>query len=298
VSEAAALVRAFSLYFSLTNLAEQTHRIRRRRDYAIEGTPQPGSLDAVFTAFDAGDRGLVVEALNRLRIMPVLTAHPTEAIRRTVLKKEQRIARALVDRIEKPQRTPIEDRRITERIRTEIGLIWETAEQASSRPTVADEVEHILFFLAEIVYRVVPAFHDALDAAAGPLAADHDPSVARAVLRFGSWVGGDMDGNPNVGADTILATLSRHRELILGEYRQEVRTLFEHLSQGETWGTISDEVRERARTYRDQFPEARVPERYADMPYRVLLWMIWHRLGVTLSQDPTDTPNPPSSRTT
>lgn len=280
--DAAALVRAFSTYFSLTNLAEQVHRIRRRRDYQRDESPQPGSLAAVLRGFEPGDRNRVSEALDRLRVMPVFTAHPTEATRRTILKKEQRIARALVDRIQMPGRTPPEDRRIAQRIRTEIGLIWETAEQAGTRPAVADEVEHVLFFLSEIIYRVVPAFHDAVDDAARSVGIERDPHAPpRPMLAFGSWVGGDMDGNPNVGADTIRTTLARHRELILDEYRDEVRALFEHLSQGTTWGGIPAEVRDRADAALREHPDAGVPERYRDMPYRVLLWTIWHRLGAT-----------------
>lgn len=284
VAGAASLVRSFSVYFSLTNLAEQVHRIRRRRDYQIEGAPQPGSLDAVFASFAAADRARVQDVLERLRIVPVLTSHPTEATRRTILKKEQRIARALVDRIEHTRRTPSEDRRITERIRNEIGLIWQTAEQASTRPTVADEVEHVLFFLTEVIYRIVPPFHETLEAAASRcLGGGPEASLPRPVIRFGSWVGGDMDGNPNVGADTLHATLARQRQLILQRYRTEVRRLFEHLSQSEIRVAVSEEVVERGRSYRNRFPDPakRIPARYEDMPYRTLLWMVWHRLGAT-----------------
>lgn len=288
VAEATGLVQAFSIYFSLTNLAEQVHRIRRRRDYQLEGRPQPGSLEAVFASLADLDPARVREAMDRLNVVPVLTAHPTEATRRTLLKKEQRIARALVDRIEQPRRTPAEDRRIIERIRAEIGLIWQTAEQASIRPTVADEVEHVLFFLTEVVYRIVPPFREALDQAAANVLPTAGDGPGRPVVRFGSWVGGDMDGNPNVGADTLIATLTRQRGLILQRYRAEVRELFEHLSQTEGRTEVADAVLARCRDYETRFPETarEIPARYADMPYRVLLWMVWHRLGLTRAQDP------------
>jgi len=288
IEDAAGVVRAFSTYFSLTNLAEQVHRIRRRRDYQLEDLSQPGSLEAVFSALAKVDPSLVRDALDRLQVVPVLTAHPTEATRRTVLKKEQRIARALVDRIEQPRRTPDEDRRLTERIRTEIGLIWQTAEQASTRPTVADEVEHILFFLSEIIYRIVPPFHEALMMAAASVEGPEREGLSpRPAVRFGSWVGGDMDGNPNVGAETILRTLERHRELILERYQGDIRILFEYLSQSEIRVPVSREVHELCRGYERRFPEAAdaIPERYRDMPYRTLLWMIWHRLHST-REDP------------
>ncbi|NNF07610.1 MAG: phosphoenolpyruvate carboxylase, partial [Candidatus Eisenbacteria bacterium] len=295
VDQATLLVRAFATYFSLTNLAEQVHRTRRRRDYQFEERAQPGSLEAVFSSFKHIDPTRLRDAIDQLSITPVFTAHPTEAIRRTILKKEQRIARALVDRIEMPQRTPVEDHRITEQIRAEVGLIWQTAGQASTRPTVADEVEHILFFLTEVIYRVVPPFREKLEKVAayylGSGVVSEKPLVP---VRFGSWVGGDMDGNPNVGADTVLATLRRQRSLILHKYRTEVRTLFEHLSQSDARVGISKAILEKTAEYKKQFPSTLgdIPARYHEMPYRSLLWMVWHRLGLTETQEAGGYPAP------
>ena len=280
------LVRAFSGYFQLTNLAEQVHRIRRRRAYlATPEEPQPGSLAAVVRTLAA--RGLgraeVADLLAGLEITPVFTAHPTEATRRTLLRKEQRIARTLVDRIEQPARTPQEDRRLTERLRSEATLIWQTAEQPASRPTVADEVEHVLFFVTEVLYRVVPAFYDALgealDETYGPAAPAVPPP--RPLVRFGSWVGGDMDGNPNVGADTVLATLGRQRELVLGRYRRELRQLFEHLSQSGSRVAVEPAVHRRVAELAALHPAAaaEIPARHADMPYRQLVWLMWAATG-------------------
>ncbi len=284
---AAELARAFSTYFSLTNLAEQVHRIRRRRDYQLFGGVQPGSLEAVLG--DLASRGVDVDRMRelvaRIEVVPVFTAHPTEATRRTILRKEQRIARALVDRIEHARRTPAEDRRLQDRIRMETTLIWQTAEQSTARPTVADEVEHVLFFLSEVVYRVVPAFYDALrdavESAWGPQAATDLPCP---LVRFGSWVGADMDGNPNVDAGTLVATLERQRHVVLERYRHEVRELFGHLSQTESRVAVDPRVDERLAAYRELMPDAveRLPDRYREMPYRTLLSLIWERLGSTL----------------
>jgi phosphoenolpyruvate carboxylase len=103
------------------------------------------------------------------------------------------------------------------------------------------------------------------------------------VVRFGSWVGGDMDGNPNVGPDTISHTLERQRELILDRYVAEVRDLFRHLSQSRSRITVDGVVEERCREYRRQMPEVAqsIPSRYDDMPYRILLWFCWARLEDT-----------------
>jgi phosphoenolpyruvate carboxylase len=281
------LVRSFSAYFSLTNLAEQAHRIRRRRDYLrTPEQPQPGSLRAVVaTLADAGlDCEQVVAFFAETEVVPVFTAHPTQATRRTILSKEQRIARMLIDRIEHRLPTPMEEQRLLDRLRTEATIVWQTDEQPSRRPTVADEVESVLFILSDVIYRVVPAFYEAVrDALAAQWGADAAAGVKGPRLRFGSWVGGDMDGNPYVDANTIRATLARHRELIISRYRAEVRRLFDHLSQGTSRVAVSDELLQLVAHYRLTMPEisSRIRARYNDMPYRVLLWQIWERLGAT-----------------
>ncbi|MCP4901999.1 MAG: phosphoenolpyruvate carboxylase, partial [bacterium] len=195
---ASELVRAFSAYFSLTNLAEQVHRIRRRRDYLMtSGSPQRASFQAVIERL--AEAGLNLEQVRRVleatELAPVFTAHPTQAIRRTVLSKEKRIARALVDRIEHPVRTPWEERRMLQRVRTEATLVWQTKEQPMLRPSVADEAEGVLFILTDVVYKVVPAFYEALrDALETQWGAGAGDGLRGPKLSFGSWVGGDMDG--------------------------------------------------------------------------------------------------------
>lgn len=103
----------------------------------------------------------VAELLGRMRVEPVFTAHPSEAVRRTVLEKQQRIARRLVDRMD-TSRTPAEERVALERIRAEVTAAWQTEEHPSQRPTVADEREHVLFYVNDILYRIVPPFYEAL----------------------------------------------------------------------------------------------------------------------------------------
>ncbi len=287
---AAELARAFSSYFSLVNLAEWVHRIRRRRAQMSDpARPQPGSLAAVTADLAAADVPLedVRAMLTRTLVTPVFTAHPTEAIRRTVLAKEQTLARLLVDRLEHSVLTPPEARALDARVAEEVAIVWQTDEHLPARPTVADEAEHVSFYLSEVVYRIIPplyeALEDALDAAYGPGAGSNLPFP---MVRFGTWVGGDMDGNPNVGPDTVIATLERQRELVVGHYRGEVRQLFDLLSQSSSRVEIDTDVIERAQTARALLSDAAdtIPERYAEMPYRVLLWRIWERLGATLAR--------------
>src|SRR5205814_4415671 len=147
--EAEMLVRAFSTYFEVVNLAERIHRIRRRRDYLQSATElQEGSLAAAFCQLsNANVPGSQIAALlQRLHVEPVFTAHPTEATRRTLLEKEQVIGRLLVRRLD-PSLTPAEDRATLGRIREEVAVAWQTEPQPAERPTVFDELEHVLFFL-------------------------------------------------------------------------------------------------------------------------------------------------------
>jgi phosphoenolpyruvate carboxylase len=292
--EAAELVRAFSAYFQVVNLAETVHRLRRTRDYQREvaegGEPQPGSLsEAVRHLRDAGvSLAEVMELLGRMLVEPVFTAHPSEAVRRTILEKQQRIARRLVERMD-PSRTPAEERAALERIRAEVTTAWQTEEHPSQRPTVADEREHVLFYVNDILYRVIPPFYEALqDALAGAYGEEARGLTLPTLLRFASWVGGDMDGNPNVTAETIVATLVRHREMVLGRYRSEVQDLARQLSQSQTRVEVDPDVLERGRRYAETFPQAAaaVPPRHRDMPYRVLLRLMAERLEATYRDKP------------
>jgi len=286
--DAETLVRAFSAYFEVVNLAERIHRIRRRRDYLRSASdPQEGSLQATVAQLAAAGvtPPQVAALLQRLRVEPVFTAHPTEATRRTLLEKEQVIGRLLVERLD-PSRTPDEERAALARIREEITAAWQTDPQPSARPTVMDELENVLFYLTDIVYRIVPPFSEALEQAVHKSYVVEVPT--RPVLRFGSWVGGDMDGNPNVGAETLRAALARQRDLALDRYRWEATELARRLSQSGALTGVSDAVRERVATYGARFPKAlaTIPARYHDMPYRVLFRLIAARLEATRRETP------------
>jgi len=288
--EARELVHGFAAYFEVVNLAERVHRIRRRRDYLRRGTAsQEGSLeDTVRRLAAAGlgpdDGGAL---LQRLLVEPVFTAHPTEATRRTLLEKEQVIGRLLVRRLD-PSLTPAEDRATLGRIREEVTVAWQTEPQPAERPTVFDELEHVLFFLTDVVYRVVPPFYEELEQALATVYGAAASGIAiPTILRFASWVGGDMDGNPNVTADTLRAALARHRTLVLERYRSETLELARRLSQSRSRAGVEEAVLERASVYAGRFPAtfAEIPARYRDMPYRVLLRLMAARLAVTQRDD-------------
>ena len=284
---------AFSAWFGVVNMAEQVHRLRRLRKGMMPGAPPiEGSLASVIGLLSARGRTRdeILALIRRVHVVPVFTAHPTRAVRRTLLAKEQRVARALVERMLLPEgdlapEAPV----IAERIRNEMTCAWQTEDNRTDRPTVAEEAEYVLFYLSDVIYRIVPGFYDRIRAAL-PSAGDRAPApdIPLTLLRFGSWVGGDMDGNPNVGPESILATLSRQRQLIVSRYVAEVRRLFGNLSQSWRRIGIGRALLDRVSEYRTRFAQVHeaIPSRYHDMPYRMLLWFISHRLERTALDEP------------
>ena len=289
--EVAEVVRAFSTYFQVVNLAERVHRVRRGRDHMRrEADPQAGSLaDTVRRLVALGVEPARMHALFAAsRVEPVFTAHPTEATRRSILEKQERIAQQLIARLDSG-RTPREERVSWARIREDVTAAWQTEEHPSTRPTVADEREHVLYYVSRVLYRVLPALHETLDEAlaeveGGP--ADARPELP-ALVRPGSWVGGDMDGNPNVDAVTLRETLRRHRALALEAYGREVADLARSLTQSASRVVWSVRISALIERYARLFPEvmATIPARYAGMGYRVLLTLMGARLAATRRDD-------------
>ncbi len=278
------LVRAFATYFSAVNLAELVHRIRRQRDYQRAGAgAQPGGLREVLEGLkrDGVSAEQLRAALPDCHVLPVFTAHPTEAVRRALLEKERVIVRALIAGFDE-QRTPAERRTDHAIMRTALTAAWQTEESAPEKPTVADELEHVSFYLTEVLYRILPVFHEVLEDAL----ADTFPGVTSSdgLLRFGSWVGGDMDGNPNVGAETIAATLATQRAQVLAAYRADLRGLSEILSQSPSRVGVSPLVQARSDHYRASLNvQSGQRPRWQDMPYRTLLGLMTVRLRATES---------------
>jgi phosphoenolpyruvate carboxylase len=286
------LARAFSMWFRAVNLAEKVHRIRRRRGYFLEASEraQPGGVEAALITLKA--RGLslekVLELLRRIRIEPVFTAHPTESARRTMLRKNQRIAELLLDRLD-PSLTPQELRQNWSRVRTEVTTAWQTEDHPRERLTVADEREHVVFYLAEILYRILPAFYDELAEALAKLyGVPADSLELPDMIRFGTWVGGDMDGNPDVHAKTIRETLARQQQVIINAYFKECGVLAQLLSQSASRSAINPDLAQRIEQYATLIPGALgiTPMRHDRMPYRVFLGQVAERLRLTYEGRP------------
>jgi phosphoenolpyruvate carboxylase len=286
------LVRAFSTWFQVVNVAEKVHRIRRRRQYFLKDSqrPQPGGVEDAIAALKGRglELGQVLDLLGTLRIEPVFMAHPTESTRRTILRKQQRIAEHLLGRLD-PTLTPNDARRLWSSIRVELTAGWQTEDHPREQLTVADEREHVLFYLVEILYRVVPAFYEEIAQAVGKLYGVPAASLELpAVLHFGSWVGGDMDGNPDVHAKTIRETLARQQKVIVSAYFKECQTLAQRLSQSASRTGVAPELSKRIDEYMVLLPGARAitPSRHDRMPYRVFLAQIGERLSHTYDGRP------------
>ena len=290
------LTRAFSIWFQVVNTAEKVHRVRRRRQYLNDSsTAQPGGIADCIARLKADGLSLekALDLIASMSIEPVFTAHPTESTRRTILRKQQHVAQDLLDRLN-PALTPGEYATLWARVRLEITSIWQTEDHPREALTVADEREHVLFYLIEILYRVVPLFYEEVEAAlAGAYSVPVESLDVPSILHFGSWVGGDMDGNADVHGKTIRETLHRHQQLIVSTYFNECGQLAETLSQSANRVAVSAALARRIDTYGALLPGAQelAPARHDRQPYRIFFGQIRERLKAAYDGRPNGYPN-------
>ena len=282
---ASEFIRAFSTYFEMVNMAEKVHRIRRRREYLQDqSTPQPFSFLDVLKRLQSGgtDLSALEHLIERIVIEPVFTAQPKAATRRTFLRKQQNIARHLVEMLD-PYMTTQELAATLGQIRQEMTTGWQTEIETHERGLSA-ETEHMLFFLTDVLYRMIPPFYEGLEEALVTIYGSAARRIRVPVLvRFGSWVGGDMAAHPSVTAKSIRETLARHRALVLDLYYDECRELARHLSQSDARVGVNEDLRARSALYAAHFPNAAhsVPARHRNMPYRVFLRLMSARVQAT-----------------
>jgi len=279
VTTATSLVRAFSAYFNLANIAEQVHR---SDEPAIRTGPEGSHLRATVEAIQRADlpRAEVQALVDRLELRPVFTAHPTESARRSVLTKRRRVAELLEERSD--PRSSTEDRqRIDQRLAEVIDLLWQTDELRRERPQPLDEAASVVFYVDEIVRSVLPDLLDDLRVQLQRLGVTLAPRARP--IRLGSWAGGDRDGNPHVTPEVTLAVLALNRERALGIALAGIEELIATLSPSTRIVGVSAELQERLSDYRERMPGVyqRFVRLNAEEPYRLLCSYIRRRLEVT-----------------
>jgi phosphoenolpyruvate carboxylase len=278
------LIKAFLCYFDIVNITEQNHRVRRRaqREYQ-ERTPAPESLAALFQRLDQNvDGGRVLpEVLKRLDIQIVFTAHPTEITRRTVLLKQIEMA-ACLRRKDHPPHTLVDQRAIEAELQSVIESLWLTDHVIYFKPTVMDEVRYALYHVDGVVVDAVLAVHNQLNEKLAHYGAGNEGAR---FITFGSWIGGDRDGNPYVKPDTTVNALAYQRSVILRRYLKELEPLFEQLSHTSHSVPPSIELTNSLAEDAQLFPDvhSRYAERYAFEPYRLKLLFIQQKLRNTLA---------------
>lgn len=242
LDQAEPVIRAFAIYFQLVNIAEQHHRIRRRRSHAKDRRPQRGSLISTFE--DAKRQGVSADAmraaLKTLDVTLTFTAHPTQAMRRTVLEKLDRIFQTL-DYRDRSQLTPGELEQVNAKIKDEIRSLWQTDELRRERPTVGDEVKTVMWYLEEILWDLVAELPRRLDRAfeqvyGEPLSLHCSP------LSLHTWVGGDMDGNPLVTPEVLDDSIRAYQTRGLRKLFGRLTALGSVLSGSDRYLRVSTEL--------------------------------------------------------
>src|SRR5215211_5630796 len=294
VAEAHQMAKAFAIYFELTNLAETNHRKRRRR--AAQTSPellaQPGSfLGTLQRMRDAGiTQEQALEWLTKVEVVPVFTAHPTEVARRTVLFKRQRIATEL-EQLDRLPLTGRESEKHEQAIIAEITALWQTDEVRRRQPTVRDEIKMGLDYYPSVLFETVPALYDELAGDFRETYGEALPAnVLPRVLRFGSWIGGDRDGNPLVTPECTRDALQIARETILDYYIERVNDLIWQLSPSTYQVPASTQLQSALSSYAATVsaPELN-PERHPSQEvYRRFLDYVLARL-VLARDEPNDT---------
>lgn len=282
-SEAAMKVlRAFTYFSHLANLAEDRHYIRRRVAYERMGSHQDGSIPVAMKKLHAA--GITSKAISQMLegslISPVLTAHPTEVQRTSILESERDIAQLLVarDQIKESSKAsaPNKDALLNkelkqneEQIKARVLQLWHTRLLRFTKLTVADEIENALTYYEMTFLSEIPKIYAQLEDSLGA-------EAVASFLKMGQWIGGDRDGNPNVSADTLQYAITRQAELALRHYLTEVHYLGKELSVSALLLKFAKKMQDLANASPD------TNEHRQDEPYRRALTGMYARLAATL----------------
>ncbi len=282
-----AVAAAFATYFDLINLAEENSRVNilRQRERQSHPRPEHDSIGEAIAALKSAGvtHQQMADLLKGLSIELVLTAHPTEARRRTILSKIQRIAAAL-EKLSQPGLLPREEQELPQAINAEITTLWLSERARTSKPAVTDEVRTGLYFIESAFWQTLPQLYEDLERAL----AEHYPGLqtGRAWFRLASWIGGDRDGNPNVTPEVTAETLRLHRGLAVENHRRELSDLARRLSISARRAPLPGEL---SAWLKSRYPLPGhieyIEERYANEPYRLILSLLANDLAEASQED-------------
>ncbi len=282
------VIRAFTVYFHLVNTAEQYHRIRRRHVYETAEHPiaQRGSLAALVELFQSNgvDASTIQKLLQELSIELVFTAHPTEATRRSLIIKSRRLAELLEAHDHETELSQRQRATWQRELESTVALLWRTDSVLHVRLEPLDEIKMGLYYLEEILYHVVPELYGELEQRLHAYYPDAKFMVPP-FLRLGSWIGGDQDGNPNVGPETLQQALHLQRARVIEHYRSCIEALAQEYSQSLEYCAVTEAL-ERSIDYdAGSMPDydQELGPQTAQEPYRRKFSFMWKRLGAMLS---------------
>jgi phosphoenolpyruvate carboxylase len=293
LSRAEAVARAFTCYFQLVNLAEERQRMRTLRERGEHREAIDDSLAAaVHEAVARDGREALLTLLRRMRVHPVITAHPTEARRRVVTEALRRIGDQL-DRLDQAHLPRTTDADIHRRLTEEIAVLWRTAQIRGERPTPLDEVRRTLAVFDETLFLVVPQVYRELDRALGPETVGARPPAFPTFLRWGSWVGGDRDGNPFVTAEVTHRTLAIHTEHVVRGLERATRRIGRMLTATSASTPPSAELTRALEEDAERWPRhwEEIARSAADQPHRRRMTAMAERLRATRERQPNGYPS-------
>lgn len=282
------VIRAFAIYFQLVNIAEQNHRIRRKKDYERSAgeSIQPGSIESAVKELKERNLAVddVLEIMGRISLELVITAHPTEATRRAVLDIHRRISDDVME-LDNPMLTVREREQLRDRLLAEVLTLWQTDELRDRKPTVLDEVSNGLYYFDETLFDVLPNVYAEVERCLEKYYPGENWHVPN-FLRFGSWIGGDRDGNPSVKANVTWQTLLMHREVALAKYEEALRTMASHMTFSKNIVSVTDELLQSIEKDRSLVQlKKEEPWRNEKEPYRVKLTYMLEKIHNTGSRN-------------
>jgi len=280
------VIKAFSIYFILVNAADEVHKIviDKLNEDKTE-TNRIGSFRESFNqikSLSLSQKDLT-QIISRIEIIPVFTAHPTEATRQTILKKILRISNLLLEN-ELMYKSDTEQKDIYEKIKAEITLLWQSNEIRFSKINVEDEVMRGLFFFKNVIYKELPSFYNKLQ---------HDlnstlkyDAQLPPLIKFGSWIGADRDGHPFVSTDVTKRTFNIHKKEILKLYLDDLNLIYEHLSTSTYLKNVSRQLKTKLTLNQKKLTLSNTDKQLREPSeiYRAYLYVIYQKLSNTLSR--------------